>query len=163
MQVYPNLQWLHDYLHAATFYSDPLRLIGYTLLVWLGRLTDLCSGAITALLGINVMNIGPVKALAETISPVGWSILTVALTASGILMMFYSGKQGTAAQSVPGGRSHRRGTFHVFGTERPEGRRRQRHDRDAHRQHLDGAANHPERRCGRFQFDFRIADATFRC
>jgi len=91
-QVYQNMPWVRDILQVATIWRNTIREIAYGILVLMGRLLDMCNGAINTILNINIMQIGPIQDLANSMSPITWSVLTIAITFAFVYMIIYGGK-----------------------------------------------------------------------
>lgn len=85
--VYEGQPWLRDLISKADIASDALRWIGWMVLVALSRMIDGLYSAVETLLGLNITQIEPVQQLVNTISPLSWGLLGLALAAGAIFVM----------------------------------------------------------------------------
>lgn len=85
--VYDDMPWMRDLISVAGIFTDALRWMGWLVLVALSRFIDGLYGAVNTLLGLNIMQIEPVQQLVETISPLSWVLLGLALVIGAIFVM----------------------------------------------------------------------------
>ncbi len=85
--VYENIPFANDVFEVASPISDALRMLGYGCLQGLAGLLDIFYDAITSMLGINIMEIDAVQQFIGVITPLGWSLLVIALIFACIVLM----------------------------------------------------------------------------
>ncbi len=93
MQVYRDIPFASDVFEVASPFTDALRSIGYGLLEILAHALDAFYNAITTMLGINILEIEAVQSFIGSISPVAWSILTIAVIFAAIALMIWPTKK----------------------------------------------------------------------
>lgn len=85
--VYDEMPWVIDLIGVANIFTGALRWIGWMLLVALGKLVDALYGAVEAMLGLNLMQIEPVQSLVDKVSPLGWTLMGLALVVGVIIVI----------------------------------------------------------------------------
>ena len=94
-QVYENMPWIAEHLQLANFWLEPIRQIGWWLLLGLGTVLDGIYDAYMALLKINIQSIvtdqlGRVSGGVKDLWPL---VLTLSITVMGILIMVTAKKR----------------------------------------------------------------------
>lgn len=93
MQVYSDIPFASDVFTVASPFTDALRSIGYGLLEILSHALDAFYNAVTTMLGINIMEIEAVQTFVNSISPVAWAVLTLAVIFAAIALMIWPTKK----------------------------------------------------------------------
>lgn len=101
MIVYSDKPWLQDLIQKADPIIDFLRNFGWGLLKILAKTVDVLYEAINSLLGLNILEIDSVQGFINSVSPLTWPVLTIALIVAGIMIVLYpSKKKGEIARSL---------------------------------------------------------------
>lgn len=94
-EIYKDMQWIAEYLQLAQMWLDPIRQIGWWILIGLGKVLDAVFDAYLKLIQINIYDmiassLGRVINGIEDLWPL---VLTLSITVMGILIMITSKKR----------------------------------------------------------------------
>lgn len=96
------MPWLAPYLNndVANPYMNAIRFFMYQIVCALGHALDMLNGTINAILGTNISNIPVVQDLYNKMMPLSWAVLSVAMGAVAISLIFFGNKHRELFQHI---------------------------------------------------------------